>query len=338
MRGSYRIHHLVKRIAPKAIILLYHKVSVQASDPQLLRVTPNHFAEQMQILKQYYYPLSLMGLRKRQAFNFWPQRSVVITFDDGYANNFRNARKILESYDIPATIFITSGMVDSQKEFWWDELERIFLSSPVLPVHLEIIIDHQIFSWKLVNTTQDSISPTWNVLENASLSMRQQVYLDLMKRLHEMDVPTRESILSELAAWAEINRNQGRQEHLAVKSDELRSLNQKGLIEIGAHTINHPLLSAIPLTSQQDEILKSKVFLEEVLNHPIESFAYPYGEHCDYSDNTVKLVRKAGFNCACSNFPGSIYSLRDPYQLPRYVVRDWDGETFSRKLASWFND
>lgn len=311
---------------------------MQASDPQLLCVTPDHFTEQMQILRQHYYPLSLKNLRKRQAFNLWPQRTVVITFDDGYADNFQTARKILETFDIPATVFVTSGMVDSQKEFWWDELERVFLSSPTLPAHLKIMIDHQEFSWNLENSAHDYPSASWNVQENASPGVRQQVYLDLMKRLHETDVPTRESILSELAAWSGINRNQGRQEYLAVNSDELGSLPQKGLLEIGAHTITHPLLAAISPISQKEEIQEGKTALEKILGHPVESFAYPFGEHGDYSQETIKLVREAGFKCACSNFPGNVNPLRDPYQLPRYIVRDWDGETFTRNLEAWLHD
>ena len=338
MRGSYCIHQFVNRIAPKALILLYHRVSVQASDPQLLCVTPDNFTEQMQILRQHYYPLSLKSLRKRQAFNFWPQRSVVITFDDGYADNFQTARKILEANDNPATVFVTSGMVESQKEYRWDELERIFLSTSTLPAKLEIIINHKEYSWGLESTTQDCTSLSWNVLKDAPFESRQQVYLDLMKLLHAMDVPTRESLLIELSAWAGVDRNQGRQDHLAVNADELCSLPKNGLLEIGAHTKNHLSLSAIPLAVQKDEIYSSKAALEKILDRPVDSFAYPFGERSDYSQDTVKLVREAGFTSACSNYPGFVNSLRDPYQLPRYIVRDCDGETFARQLDEWFNE
>ena len=292
----------------------------------------------MQIIRKTCHPLSLKGIRKRQAANFWPQRSVVVTFDDGYADNFHAAREVLEANDIPATVFVTSGMVDSQKEFWWDELERIFLSTTKLPTHLEITINHQVFSWVLNDRNEERGSLAWNVLDDRPPSSRQRLYLELMSLMHDIDLPTRESVLSELAVWAGIDRNSVRHDYRAVSIAELHSLPHKGLIEIGAHTITHPSLFAIPLTTQADEILGSKAELEKILSHPVESFAYPFGERRDYSGESIKLVRDAGFTCACSNYPGLVNSTRDPYQLPRYIVRDWDGETFARKLKNWFHE
>lgn len=338
IRGSYRINRFINWAAPKALILLYHRISVQSSDPQLLSVTPDHFVEHMQILRQHYHPLSLQDLRKRRALNFWPQGSVVVTFDDGYADNFQIAHKVLEDSDVPATIFVTSGMVDSTKEYWWDEVERILFGESDLPALLKLVIDHKEYSWNLDTPSQKEPLPKWNVLQSAIPNLRQQAYLDLMKLLHGMDVQTRESVIADLKTWAKIDSDQGREDHLAVNFDLLRSFHKKGLIEIGAHTINHPLLASISLASQKAEIQGGKAALEDVLGYPVDSFAYPFGEHGDYSQETVKLVREAGFKCACSNFPGLVNSLRDPYQLPRFVVRDWDGETFTRQLEAWFRE
>lgn len=337
IRGSYRINRFINRVAPKALILLYHRVSEQSSDPQLLCVTPDHFAEHMQILRQHYHPLSLQDLRKRRALNFWPQGSAVVTFDDGYADNFLTAQKVLEKNDVPATMFVTSGMLDTHKEFWWDEVERILFGESDLPQHLNLVIENKEYSWKLDSPIQESIPLKWDVSLNVKPNLRQQAYLDVMRLLHGMDVKTREYALTELRAWAKAGSDWGREGHFAVTSDLLRTFDKKGIIEIGAHTVNHPLLASISLTSQKEEIQGGKTALEEVLGYPVDSFAYPFGEHGDYSEETVKLVQEAGFKCACSNFPGRVNSLRDPYQLPRFVVRDWDGETFTRQLEAWFH-
>lgn len=334
--GVQRIRQVFRQVAPKALILLYHRVAASTSDPQLLCVTPEHFSEHLQILRQYFHPLSLMNLQKRRAFNLWPSRSVVVTFDDGYADNFYQARPSLEAKEIPATVFVTSGRLNAQQEFWWDELERIFLLHPMLPDRLEIRMGNNDYVWELGEVDPPLVSASWNVLAGTQPTPRQQVYLDLMKILHNVDVNTREQVISQLFAWAGIETSPGRQGHFAVSADELQGLPKDGLIEVGAHTVNHSALSALSLDDQRTEIIKSKSTLEEILGHPVFSFAYPFGERRDYTLETVKLVRQAGFVCACSNFAGHVTALSDPYQLPRYVVRNWDGETFARRLENWF--
>jgi peptidoglycan/xylan/chitin deacetylase (PgdA/CDA1 family) len=124
--------------------------------------------------------------------------------------------------------------------------------------------------------------------------------------------------------------------HCVLKLPEVIALAQGGLIEIGAHTVTHTSLSALPVASQKNEIWKSKTYLDEKLDSPVTSFSYPYGRRSDYTAETVQLVREAGFACACSNFPGVVQRSADRFQLPRLHVHDWDGETFSRWLWGWF--
>lgn len=338
MPGAFLIRRAVRRLAPKALILLYHRVSEPIFDPQLLCVSPDHFADHMHILKQLYHPLSLKELRQRRALNLWPDRSVVITFDDGYADNFTHARSILEKYDLPATIFVTSGYVGSSQEFWWDELERIFLSTANLPTHLELVIGEKEHSWNFDdNQNSSSTISSWNILEKDVPTQRQQAYMFLMKILRDLSPDARNSMLSELAAWVGINRDQGRLENLSVNADTLRVLPIDGLIEVGAHTVSHPVLSRLSLSSQQHEIVESKTNLEKILDRPIPTFAYPFGERKDYTLDTTRLVQEAGFTCACSNFTGFVSALTDPRQLPRFIVRDWDGDTFAKQMKDWFH-
>lgn len=332
--GSYRIQAALRRIAPNALILLYHRVAAQASDPQLLCVTPQHFAEHMQILRRDYHPLSLASLRRRQPLNAWKPRTVVVTFDDGYADNFLHARPILEAHEVPATIFVVSGKTGSRQEFWWDALENIFLFTPALPAYLSITINHKEYFWEMAADSPPASQQ--DVLPQEGSSSRQQTYLDLMTILRNLDVEAGESVLSDLFQWAGMDINAGRENYLSVTADELCALPKDGMLEIGAHTVNHPSLSALSLTTQQKEIVESKSALETILNRPVTAFAYPYGERSDYTRETAVIVREAGFTCACSNFSGRTTFLSDPYQLPRFIVRDWDGETFARQLAQWF--
>jgi peptidoglycan/xylan/chitin deacetylase (PgdA/CDA1 family) len=336
MPGFQRVRETAKRFAPQALILVYHRVSAKSLDPQLLCVTPEHFAEHMQVLRQKYHPLSLKSLRQRPGFNLWRPRSVVVTFDDGYADNFHHARTILEAHETPATIFVTSGNVDTGREFWWDELERIFLFTPSLPARLEIMIAGKGFLRDLENPGSPDFSASWDVLSDISPTPRQQLYLELMGLLRPLDAGTMKPVLAELAAWAGLDGNRGRLDHQAVNAEQLRSLPKAGLIDIGAHTVNHACLSALPLDAQNAEIVGSKAALESMLDRPVSSFAYPFGERRDYTRDTVRLVREAGFTCACANFAGRVTALSDPYQLPRLIVRDLDGDAFARRMGEWF--
>src|SRR5262245_28817167 len=82
--------------------------------------------------------------------------------------------------------------------------------------------------------------------------------------------------------------------------EEAGSLAQGGLVDVGAHTLTHPCLAALPAAAQRDEIGRGKVRLEGVLGRPVSEFAYPYGRLCDYTRETVGLVKEAGFSLACS--------------------------------------
>ena len=112
----------------KCVVLIYHRVKDLEVDTQMLAVSPNHFEKQIEYLKANYKILSLQELISCLNKKRIPNKSVVITFDDGYADNLHEAAPVLVKYNIPATIFISSGMIDSNLEFWWDSLEYIFLS------------------------------------------------------------------------------------------------------------------------------------------------------------------------------------------------------------------
>jgi peptidoglycan/xylan/chitin deacetylase (PgdA/CDA1 family) len=346
IRGIGKIKRVYRKIKskfiPSAIILLYHRVAELPTDPQLLAVTPQHFAEHLEILGLKAYPIPLQQLVKVLKEGNIPKRGVVVTFDDGYADNLENAKPQLERYNIPATIFISAGAVGNVRPFWWDELEALLLRPGKLPETLQLNVNGDIMAWKLGETAVYHEKDywknrSWSVMEKTDPSLRHGIYRSLLTQMRPIPSSERQKILDELLAWAGA-QSTDRPDYLPLTPDEMHRLEQGGLVEVGAHTMTHPVLSTLPPTAQQIEIQQSKTELEKVLGHSVTSFSYPFGSRSDYTMETVGIVREAGFACACSNFPEVIWNGTDLFQLPRILVRDWDGDTFARMLRSWWGD
>ena len=137
------------RVRSGALILMYHRVTNLPNDPHLVAVTPKHFAEHMEIIQKHYMPIRLQQLVKALRDGKFPTRAVIVTFDDGYADNLHEAIPLLERYDIPATVFVTAGQVGSQREFWWDELDRLLLQPGMLPVKFRLNVNGNTFESQL---------------------------------------------------------------------------------------------------------------------------------------------------------------------------------------------
>ena len=341
--GFSKFHRAVRwikrRFGSTVLILLYHRVADLQTDPQLLAVTPDHFAEHLEILGRYSRPMSLPELMVTLRNGCLPRRAVVVTFDDGYADNLYYAKPLLERHDIPATVFVTAGYVGSEREFWWDELERLLLAPGRLPETLRVKINGSVSEWALEEAADYSEQASrshqsWDVQQKHDPGPRQRLYRALCPLVRPLSEALRQSVLDELRAWAGAD-SVGRATHRALAPDEVVRLADGDLVEVGAHTMTHPVLSEMPVGNQQTEIRRSKVRLEEILGREVSSFAYPYGTLSDYTPQTVGIVQEAGFASACSNFSGSVHSASNHYELPRRLVRNWPGEQFAQRLREW---
>ncbi len=107
-----------------AVVLMYHRIAAPASDLWRLSVTPAHFAEHLEAIKERFRPVALQDLVAAIRRQTVPRGSVAITFDDG---NLYEAKPLLERYEIPATVFVATSYIDSARDFWWDELEQLLL-------------------------------------------------------------------------------------------------------------------------------------------------------------------------------------------------------------------
>jgi peptidoglycan/xylan/chitin deacetylase (PgdA/CDA1 family) len=348
--------HFVRRTASflmgAAVVLLYHRVYDPDFDPQLLSVSSENFDTQIGYLRRRYAVLGLDELRAGLAKGSVPRGAVAVTFDDGYGDNFRNAWPILERHHVPATIFVTTGYTDSGREFWWDDLARTMFFAPKLPERLSLDVNGATREWTLGAAARMSVEERladrgWTILREDNPTEVHRVYRELQPILLLAPPEQRDRMLADLRAQTRNGTSDRFEEsqladpladNLAMTREQLRSIARTGLIGIGAHTVTHPVLSALPPESAAREIRQSKEDLQQILGGDVVSFAYPYGYRGAYTPQNVSDVRAAGLADAYSNFGGAVRPHANRYELNRILVRDWSLDEFGRMVGRAFGD
>jgi peptidoglycan/xylan/chitin deacetylase (PgdA/CDA1 family) len=300
---------LKSRLKARAMIIGYHRVVNSASDVYDICVSPENFAQHLEILQRNYHPISLKQMVSGLLTDTLAHKSVAVTFDDGYADNLYNAKPLLERFEVPAAVFVSPGNLG--QEFWWDELERMVTSPTTLPESIRLQIGGETFEWNGGEPRQ-----MLNELYNRLLPLKTETRADTINTIKK--------IMGSLQPE--------QPEHRALIPAEMIELQNDGLIDIGAHTMTHPILSRLPISEQEEEIRESKVLIENILGKTITGFAYPNGF---FTEKTEALVKEIGFNYACSSLRDVIWHSQQIYHLPRFWPKDWNGECFSRDLKLW---
>jgi peptidoglycan/xylan/chitin deacetylase (PgdA/CDA1 family) len=161
---------------------------------------------------------------------------------------------------------------------------------------------------------------------------RRLAYNEVCDVIRGLAPDDRRRAVAQIRQWAGAS-NEIRATHRAMTDAELERLAAGGLVEIGAHTENHPALTALEPAEQAAEIAHSKSRLETVLGRQVESFAYPYGLH---DERTVAAVQQAGFRWACTTEEHAARRASEPLRLPRFDMGNCDGDAFERGLRRAF--
>jgi peptidoglycan/xylan/chitin deacetylase (PgdA/CDA1 family) len=306
---------------------MYHRVAAVAVDPWGLCVTPEHFAQHLDVLKTRYGVMPLRELARGAGDGRMPDKAVAISFDDGYADNVVTAMPLLEAAGLPATVFVATAAVDGTGEFWWDELQRLVLEADALPTTVSVSIRGTELSWTVRSPDEAAVARPLMAWEGAPGSPL-ALYHGLWEAILPLTTGEQQQVLEQLRAVFGGDRAVGRA-HRTVTAEELRMATRSRCMEIGAHTVNHPTLPAHPEYRQRAEIVGGKRRLEEIVDSEVRCFAYPFGDHDRVSK---RLVREAGFELACTTVEDTVGRRTDPFLLPRFAVGDWDGEEFARRL------
>jgi peptidoglycan/xylan/chitin deacetylase (PgdA/CDA1 family) len=316
------------------VILMYHRIADLPSDPWGLAVTPRHFAQQLAVLRQRYSPISLRELVGSLGPRRLPKRAVAITFDDGYTDNLHIAKPVMEKFDIPATVFITTGHVGRSSPFWWDDLDRVILQARHLPGHLKIQIGQATHQWDLSDAQRareaEDLLRSWRAWNKPPAESREALFVELYGLLDPLPSDAKHSVVGRLKEWAGIST--AADDYGVVTSEDIVDLGKGGLVDIGAHTISHSRLGRLSLERQRHEIRGSQAALEKILGRAVTSFAYPHGLRTDYTRDTVAAVRETGFDHACAAYSGIVTSASERFELPRCAVPDLEAHAFQAWL------
>lgn len=278
-------------------ILIYHR-AIAAPDPILHdEIDAATFERHMALLAAEFNVLPLSEACTRLARGALPARAACITFDDGYADNEQTALPILKRLGLPATFFVSTGYSDGGFMFN-DGVIEVVRCAPAGTYDLSSL---GLGSHSLADSTS-----------------RRTAIDALIGLLKYRPVRERSALVEQLAAAMRSALPRG----LMMRPAQIKRLCDEGM-EIGGHTVNHPILAVLSEEEARAEIVNGKRRLEEITGTPVTLFAYPNGKPGrDYGPREVALVSEAGFTAAVSTLGGVATHGSDLFQLPRF--NPWD--------------
>jgi peptidoglycan/xylan/chitin deacetylase (PgdA/CDA1 family) len=304
-----------ERISPGALILAYHRVAAPADDPQAMCVSPERFAGHLEAIKAFGVCVSVRDLVRRMAVAAVPRRTVVLTFDDGYADNLHVAEPLLWAAGAPATMFVSAGLLDDGAPFWWDELADLVLGGA----------DGQ------AGGGAGGGADRWDLRREDDPTPAHAEYRRLAGELRRLSPAGRDRVLAPLRA-SRGGRGEGPP---LLSADEVRRLSSSPVVEIGSHALTHTLFTVLDEAQIRAELVESRRRLQELTGRGCDLLSYPFGGDGDLPPGAPPAAHDCGYMAACANVPGTVWRRSDPYTLPRLLVRDWEPEELAERLERW---
>jgi len=290
------------RRSPWILILTYHRVLdfhrewLDYSQPGMV-VSRETFERQMQFLRKKFKVISFDQLDtviKGRENNKW---YCLLTFDDGWRDNYVNAYPILKKFNLPATIFLVTDYIDTKELFWPEKLTQALIHFPREKI-LKIFESHLV-AQKIREMVDQTIKEKGKKKIEA---------IDKLIGGIKMVTPETRAELIEKIENIKLN---GKRRILSWK--EILEMSENG-IHFGSHGLSHRLLTDLPSSQVWEELTKSKTKIEEKTKQPVLAFSYPNG---NYNPGIKRLVKRAGYVFACSARSGCNCSSTDRFQLRR---------------------
>jgi len=292
-------------------VLIFHRVTAQADPLFPDDVDVRRFDQICTWLKRWFHVLPLDEAVQRLKSKTLPARAAAITFDDGYRDNCEVALPVLQRHDLCATFFIATGFLDGG--CMWNDvvIESVRRTN-------ESVIDLRPLG--VPGLAQIDVRDMRQKRSAIDLVLRSLKYLPLDQRLNAALRMT--ALLGIRVPMDNM-----------MTSQQVRVLRAAGM-QIGAHTVLHPILAGLSDSAARAEMLQSKQRLEHILSEPVTLFAYPNGRpEQDFTERSVEIARDVGFTAAVSTAKGVAHAGTDPLRIPRFTPWDRSRLRFGARMV-----
>jgi peptidoglycan/xylan/chitin deacetylase (PgdA/CDA1 family)/glycosyltransferase involved in cell wall biosynthesis len=294
----------------RVCVINYHRI-LACKDP-LLESEPDlaTFTWHMEVLASGFNVLSLHDAIVAIQENRVPPRAICISFDDGYRSTHDLALPVLARLNLPATVFVTTGFLTGGN-MWNDRIVEAVRALPNGPLDLQVV---GMGTW-LLSEQKDRIKIVDSINDSCKY-LTSEGRLRVILELEKLSSP--------------ISTND-----LMLTREMVANLAKQG-IEIGGHTITHPILTTLDDDAARYEINENKRVLEEIIEKPVRLFAYPNGKvGIDFDQRHSRMVQEAGYFASFTTGFGTLNRQSDLFELPRRRPWDTNPLMFSIRLLSW---
>jgi len=299
------------------VILMYHCVlkdndwQKQYLQPSLV-VSQRTFDKQMAFLSKHYNVISLKELVKiLQNKQPLPSKCAVITFDDGWRDNYLNAYPVLKKYNVPATIFLTTSFIGTGNTFWF--------------LHLTILLEeYKLTPEKMTNILQkvkseNKNSPSVNDLSDYDIEAIKGNSNRFIEALKKLDYDVIMKVIAYISKECGISLDKTIKKKWILSWDEAKEMSQEN-IDFGSHGQSHRILTKLSSSEIQKELISSKNIIEEKIGKECELFSYPNG---DYNSEIKQLVQETGYSSAITTSGQEIIKEeQDFFALKRFGIHE----------------
>jgi len=305
-------------------VLCYHRVmDIDSSfpfDSDLVSASTDQFKDQLEFISSNFNVINFRLLHdylRRQNGNF-PENPLIITFDDGYIDNYQIAYPMLREFGLTATMFVTAGFIGENRVFWWDKIAYIIKKTEIRSFHIE--------------------SPLEISIDINDFPDRQECAGKMIKKAKELSDRQKEHLIEQLSEQLEVSPPEGDLNYV-MSWDQLREMNGEG-IEIGAHSVNHPIISNVDQSRLKKEVRDSRQRIEEKIGAEVITFGSPGRGIMDsrererFTSALREEIRNSGYDFSTMYRWGLVYeSSFDRYGIERIGIETHDtGRVFRAKL------
>lgn len=281
------------------LILVYHSVVDSLDNPfyKKNQIEKKVFEKHLRILRNKFNVTSLGAYSEslKNKENSKVQKSVILTFDDGYGDNFSNSYGLLLKHKIPATIFLTTDFIDKKSVPLPDIISYVYNKYQNSPILRKII---------------SKLNPgSKNQNLNASLIDR------FIENTSSMSPKQRTQVSNSLMSGHKLNKNFF--DDLMLNWEQVKDMDSSGLVTFGSHSKTHPVLSKLAKKESYNEIASSKRRIERWLKKDVRLFSFPYGNENCFSEREIEILKAAGYDCAVTWINGMNNSDSNPFMLKR---------------------